>query len=63
MTLSAVFTNKKCLKGSAVAGKEKSGAPESTRTTDLRFRKPALYPPELRGLETLRGRLYKILEI
>ncbi len=27
-----------------------SGAPERTRTSDLRFRKPSLYPAELRGL-------------
>src|SRR5215813_5806155 len=28
---------------------EKSGVPERIRTSDLRFRKPLLYPAELRG--------------
>ena len=28
---------------------EKYGAPETIRTSDTRFRKPVLYPPELRG--------------
>jgi hypothetical protein len=27
-----------------------TGDPGMTRTSDLRFRKPPLYPPELRGL-------------
>jgi integrase len=30
----------------------KPGAPGTTRTCDTRFRKPVLYPPELRGRET-----------
>ena len=32
-----------------------TGAPEWIRTTDLRFRKPALYPTELRGRLNLSG--------
>jgi hypothetical protein len=30
-------------------------APEMTRTSDLRFRKPSLYPPELRGRISCRS--------
>ena len=29
--------------------RQKSGDPGKIRTSDLRFRKPSLYPPELRG--------------
>ena len=32
-----------------------NGVPERIRTSDLRFRKPALYPAELRGRMALRA--------
>ena len=34
-----------------VMGCQKDGDPGKIRTSDLRFRKPSLYPPELRGHE------------
>jgi len=34
-----------------------SGAPGVIRTPGLRFRKPSLYPPELRGPEEDRAKL------
>lgn len=37
-------------KGNALKTKEKSGAPCMIRTCGPRFRKPVLYPTELRGL-------------
>jgi hypothetical protein len=34
----------------STAGVMKTGGPGRSRTADLRFRKPSLYPSELRGL-------------
>ena len=45
--------NKKVTDGSSTEVVEKYGAPGAIRTHDTRFRKPVLYPTELRGHESL----------
>lgn len=44
------IANRRSLKAFKPDGKEFSGAPERTRTSDLVLRRHALYPTELRAL-------------
>jgi len=45
----SVAHGEKAADGGTTQVVEKNGAPETTRTSDKRFRKPLLYPSELRG--------------
>src|SRR3982751_551688 len=44
---------RRCALTQNVTGRRKNGVPERIRPSDLRFRKPLLYPAELRGLSQL----------
>jgi hypothetical protein len=54
----SVACEEKAADGSETQAVEKNGAPETIRTSDKRFRKPLLYPSELRGRQCNRILFY-----